>query len=98
MIKLSLFSFLSDVRAFLGVIDDLVAGNSSGLLELNELYSISNEQTRQATSVLLNDHAMAFDQGTIPCQRLIEFVLPPFLKLARKACQDMEPRDAAEAD
>lgn len=46
---------------------------------------------------ILEAHGQAFDQGLISCQRLIDVVVPPFLKLARHASLAPVPGSNAAA-
>lgn len=39
----------------------------------------------------LRDHAIAFEKGSISCQRMLEVSLAPFIKLARKISQEPGP-------
>lgn len=66
----------------LRTLDDLASEDSSSL------------RNRSITTPLKDDiktefraQGLAFDHGLIPCQRLVEIYMAPFLKLARKAFQ-----------
>lgn len=42
---------------------------------------------KQAIQREISAHGIAFDQGLVPCQRLVEILMVPFLKLGQKAIQ-----------
>lgn len=74
---------LAGIAVLFKTVDDLASASSSSLLErLN-----GNPPNVDAIQREFRAHGMAFDQGLIPCQRLVEIFLTPFLKLARKAIQ-----------
>lgn len=86
------------VNLLLRSIDDVVDGSTHFLAQ--DCKDVSGEEMQGMMTAVLKNHAEAFDRGLIPCQRLIDVALPPFLKLARKASQEPTsetPADAASA-
>lgn len=72
---------------YLAGIDDLVEGRRSWV---SRLHGLSDEDVVKSISSLLTHNAIAFNKGLIPCERLVEVAVPPFLKLARKASQESD--------
>lgn len=71
---------------FLRTVDDLLNGR------LAKNFSTSSDaDIHYDMAVLLRDHARQFDQGLIPCHRLLEVTLSPFIKLARWVSQASTP-------
>lgn len=77
------------MNRLLNSIDNVVAGGiessscPEGVAESMELVAVSR----------LKNHAIAFEKGFIPCQRMLEVSLPPFIKLARKISQEPGPAE-----
>lgn len=75
-----LLCFMTGVDTLLGSIYSLIDGSSSSEDTLFN-YSSKNKLELEICN-LVKYHAISFDHGFIPCQRLLEVVVTPFLKLA----------------
>lgn len=82
-------SWLADVDALLQFIDSYATSSEDS--ESHSLEVI--EACSRLMAEVMPVHGEAFEQGLIPCARLIEVLAPPFLKLARKVSQEQSTQE-----
>lgn len=80
--------------ALFSYVEDIAAGRRCSLGE--HLEGLSDGDIHVFAGTLLNYAVSEFDGGSITCKQLLEFVVAPFLKLARKISQKLEPEGSAD--
>lgn len=72
------------MAALLSFVDSLASADSD---DLRNLLKNNAPMSCQAAARELRTRLIAFDMGLITCQQLLETLVPPFIKLGRKAIQ-----------